>query len=297
MNFAGATQYKPFLISSVILISLVSSKALATGLSPFSPTFVLEEGRIVSSTGLAYWDTSTKSKLNSVPTANDVRVGAVSANQSLRVGLANDIELGLGIGYSDAVRRSPSTVVTNDGFTNPSIWISKVWKADAQIRGGFSVTPRTNSNGAPNTPTVFNLGGSVTKIYSDDWMAGLGISRSIYERDRDYDKSTGFTDFTTISAGLTKPVGTYLITGAITATMRDRKEIGVGTATATSLPSTGYAYGLTVSHPIRTATWVGVTYTHSRTESEGRAENLGVTTTSESKGRSNSLQASIQIIF
>ncbi len=280
------------------LISL-SGTANCAESSPFSPTFILKQGQVLSTTVISIGDTKATASF-STGQATSSKLRYSGATETLLIGLPSNIELGAALSYSSIISKSPSSLQTTEGFIDPSYFINKTWLADSpayRAKAGFSYTPHAGSHGSPNSPTRYTIGGSITKFMGDNWIGSIGLSRNIYDRDKYYDRTTAYGDSTSLSFGLSKEVGAYLISTGLSANYVDKKSIAFPDAYAESKDNRSYSGSITVSRAVSDNFWLGITYINAWNTSKFMSVNNGFESSGDSDGRSNILQATLKAVF
>jgi len=283
---------KPYFGVLIIACVLFSTNGRAEEYSPYSPAFILQPEQVESSTSIgANW---VNAQYSSSPTSSaSLKYAGVYASQSIAIGLPNDYEVGAGIVYSDDVSKSPQTINVVTGWNNPAIYANKTWFSNTptRVKLSLSAIPKTGGSGPREAPSTYGVGISGIYIGPNTLVTAMSLSQYIADKNS---SSYVSRDYASLGGNISKEVGPYLISGSLGVI---RFQSMIYQSWGYMQPSFSYTAGLGVSRALSENIWAGIGYSFTRSQTTTNISFYQNTYQANSTSLSNSLNASIRILF
>ena len=220
--------------------------------SPFSPAFILERGAVQSSTslGVNWYNGQSSTTISN----GSQKISSVAGSEFLSVGLPNDIQVGVGIAYSDWVSKSPSTLNVGAGFSNPNLFAKKVWfgDTDARLNLTLGVAPNTENTGLRGLGTRYNAGLAGVFILDQSLVGTFGATQFVSDKNGAYQTPNE----TQLSGAISKAFDFYLVNFALRASRFDSQLITQGYRQS----NYGLGGNLQLSRQFATNVWGAIAY-------------------------------------
>lgn len=273
------------LITFTLAVTASSKGLFAQEFSPFSPAFILKSGQVESSTSVgANW---YNGNLSSPSASSSPKFVNLSGSQSITAGLPHDFQIGVVMGYSDWVSKSPANLNITAGFSNPSFYASKIWFGDTDNRLNFSagITPKTDSTGTRGLPSTYNAGLTGVFILNPTLVSSIGASMSVSDKNGAYQ----VPDSTQLTGSVSKVTGAYLVNLSIAGIRTDSLLLTQGYRN----PGYGFSGALQVSRQLSANAWGALAFATSNISFTQDFNGYQYS----SKNLNNSLTATLRLLF
>lgn len=277
--------YSRLLKASLWLWFVIPSVTFSQEFSPFSPAFILQSGvgQSVTSLGVNWYNGQS-----STPTSNgSQKIASVVGGEFLSVGLPYDIQVGVGIAYSDWVSKSPPSLNIGSGFSNPSVFAKKVWLSnkDTRLNLTLGIAPNTDNTGLRGFGTRYNAGLAAVFILNPSLVGTFGATQFVSDKNGAYQAPNE----TQLSGAISKAYGLYLVNIALRGSRYDTQLINQGYMQS----NYGLGGNLQLSRQFATNVWGAIAYDVSGSNSTyvyGAGEY-------KNKNLNNSLLTTVSILF
>lgn len=255
-------------------------------LSPYSPAFILKPEQVESSTSLGInW---VNAQFSSQTSSSSAKIAVIGGGETISVGLPNDFQVGAGVGYSDFISKSPSTLNVVTGWSNPALYANKTWFSNTptRVKLFLSASPKTGDSGTRGSPSLYATGIAGIHISPSGLVSAVSLTQSM----ADNSGSNQAAGSTSLSGAISKDIGAYLLNGSIGAT---RVQSMIYQSGVYLQPSFAYSANLGISRSIVENIWVGASYAIS--QNKNTTEYRGIQ--GNAKTINNSITTSISILF